>query len=169
MPAVARIAALAAGIAMGKTGIAVVREDELLDLLSPGRLSARKLAGRNGAVEKVERWRRRGLRVGFLAGEAGHLAGAEGQALLTEARAWCDRLVVGVPGVAEGAAAVALAELALVDLVTGCGRDGAADAIRALRPDVLVQPSGGPADTIPGGDLLQEWGGELRIAGLEQV
>lgn len=165
LPLVARLAALAGGIAMGKTGIAVAREDELLEILTPGRLAQRKLASRSGAVERVERWRRRGLRVGFLAGEASPLASEGGRALLQQAHAWCDRLVVGLPGQAEGEAAAALAELALVDLVTGCGRDTVVDTIRALRPDVLVQPSSSAAESIPGGDMLQEWGGVLKILG----
>lgn len=165
----ARLAAAAAGIAMGKNGIAVVREDELLDILTPGRLAARKLAGRSGALERVERWRRRGLRVGFLAGDAAHLASEAGRPLLDQARGWCDRLVVAVPGAAEGGAATALAGLARVDLVTGWGNESPADAIRSLRPDVLVQPRESAAESIPGGEMLAEWGGELRIAGLEKV
>ena len=40
----------------------------------------------------------------------------------------------------------------------------AVDSIRALRPDVLVQAGSGAAEGIPGGDMLQEWGGELRFA-----
>jgi D-beta-D-heptose 7-phosphate kinase / D-beta-D-heptose 1-phosphate adenosyltransferase len=170
MPVMAKLAALAAGIAMGKTGIAVVREDEMLEVLTPGRLAARKLVMRAQALERVERWRRRGLRVGFLAGNAAHLASEAGLALLEQARGWCDRLVVGVTGNAEGEAAAALAEFSFVDLITGVGRDGVADTIRSLRPDVLVQPGGDAAESIPGGDMLQEWGGELRIAGVnEQV
>jgi D-beta-D-heptose 7-phosphate kinase/D-beta-D-heptose 1-phosphate adenosyltransferase len=169
MDVIARLAAAAAGIAMGKNGIAVVREDELLECLAPGRLAARKMAGRSGALERVERWRRRGLRVGFLAGDAAHLASAPGRALLDQARGWCDRLVVGVAGRAEGEAATALAELAEVDLITGWGNDSPADAIRSLRPDVLVQPRDSGAESIPGGEMLAEWGGELRIAGLERV
>jgi D-beta-D-heptose 7-phosphate kinase/D-beta-D-heptose 1-phosphate adenosyltransferase len=166
LPIIARLAALAAGVAMGKTGIAVVREDELLEMLTPGLLAARKLCGRGQAVERAERWRRRGLRIGFLAGEAGHFASAAGQGLLEQARGWCDRLVVGVAGALDSPEALALAELPLVDLVTALGSGSAVDTIRALRPDVLVQPQQNAAESIPGGDMLSEWGGELRIAGM---
>ena len=57
---IARLGALAAGIVLGKTGIAVVREDEFLEALTPGRLATRKLATRSEAAERVERWRRAG-------------------------------------------------------------------------------------------------------------
>lgn len=63
----------------------------------------------------------------------------------------------------------ALAVLPLVDLVTGWGGESAVDSIRALRPDVLVQAGGGLGESIPGGDMLQEWGGELRFAAAEQL
>jgi D-beta-D-heptose 7-phosphate kinase/D-beta-D-heptose 1-phosphate adenosyltransferase len=168
LPLIARLAALAAGVAMGKTGIAVVREDELLEMLTPGLLAARKLCSRGQAVERAERWRRRGLRIGFLAGDAGHFASAAGQGLLEQARGWCDRLVVGVAGLLDSAEAAALAELPLVDLVTALGNGSPADTIRALRPDVLVQPQQAGADSMPGSDLLSEWGGELRIAGVSE-
>ena len=165
LPVVTRLAALAAGIAMGKTGIAVVREDELLEVLTPGRLALRKLSSRGQAVERAERWRRRGLRVGFLAGDAAQLLTPAGHALLAQARGWCDRLVLGVTGALDSPEAATLAEQPLVDLVTALGRGSAADTLRALRPDVLVQPGNGAAESIPGGDMLQEWGGTLRIAG----
>ncbi len=164
LPIVARLAALAAGIAMGKTGIAVVREDELLEVLTPGLLAARKLCSRAQAVERAERWRRRGWRVGFLAGEASRFTDPAGLALLEQARGWCDRLMVGVTGAPDAPEAAALAELPMVDLVTALGSGSVVDTIRVLRPDVLIQPGHQGAQGIPGGDMLAEWGGELRIA-----
>ena len=164
LPLVGRLAALAAGVAMGKTGIAVVREEDLLEMLAPGRLAARKLCSRAQAVERAERWRRRGWRVGFMAGEATHLASPAGLALLEQARGWCDRLVVGVAGALETPASATLAEWAVVDLVIALGSGNPVDTIRVLRPDVLVQPGDNAAESIPGGDMLSEWGGELRIA-----
>ena len=158
MPMVARLAALAAGIAMGKSGIGVVREDEFAEVLTPGRLAARKLANRGQAAERVEGWRRAGHRVGFLM--ANTLAA--GPEVLARARGWCDRLVVGI---AEGdPAAETLAEMAAVDLVIRHGRDSALDLIRLLRPDVLVQDPVRTAETVAGGELLQEWGGTVRRA-----
>ncbi|SDB61180.1 D-alpha,beta-D-heptose 7-phosphate 1-kinase [Belnapia rosea] len=158
LPMVARLAALAAGIAMGKSGIGVVREDEFLEVLTPGRLAARKLVTRGQAAERVEVWRRAGHRVGFLAART---AAAEPH-LLDQAHDWCDRLVVGV---GDGdPAAEALAELTAVDLVIRYGSETAVDLIRMLRPDVLVQDPGRAPETLAGGDIMQEWGGTVRRA-----
>ena len=154
---VARLGALAAGIVVGKSGIAVVREDEFLEALEPGRLSARKLLSRARAAERVERWRRDGYRVGLLTGDT---ASAYPN-LLDEPRSWCDRLVVGVPD--DDPSAEAFAGLGAVDLVARYGaEDGVLDLIRLLRPDVLVQDPAGAPDTVAGGEMLQEWGGTVR-------
>jgi len=159
---IARLGALAAGIVMGKTGIAVVREDEFLEVLTPGRLATRKLATRAEAAERVERWRRAGCRVGFLIGSSA----AADPALVAQARGWCDRLVVGL-GDAD-ASAGALAEMAGVDLIARFGGETPLDLIRLLRPDVLVQDPGRAPDTVAGGDLVQEWGGTVRRPGVVQ-
>ena len=156
LPTVARLGALAAGIAVGKSGIAVVREDEFLEALVPGRQAARKLASRAQAAERVERWRRDGFRVGLLTAET---ASAYPH-LVDEPRSWCDRLVVGVPEAAL--AAERFAALGGVDLVARYGADGVLDLIRLLRPDVLVQDPAGAPDTVAGGEMLQEWGGTVR-------
>lgn len=166
---VARLGALAAGIVLGKAGIAVVREDEFLDVLTPGRLAARKLVSRTQAAERVERWRRAGWRVGFIAGGLGGPGSVSGSApvgiadlaLLVQARSWCDRLVVGI-GAGNDARAAALAELPAVDMVAGFGPDGPLELIRLLRPDVLIQDPARSPDSASGGDLVQEWGGMVR-------
>jgi len=156
LPVAARLAALAAGIVMGKTGISVVREDEFLEVLQPGRMARRKLVSRAAAVERVERWRRAGWRVGFLDAAALSLApGLPGQA-----RAWCDRLILALPE-AEGRAE-ALAELPDVDLVVQFAGENPLELIRLLRPDVLVQDPIRAPETVAGGEVVQEWGGEIR-------
>jgi D-beta-D-heptose 7-phosphate kinase / D-beta-D-heptose 1-phosphate adenosyltransferase len=156
LPTVARLGALAAGIVVGKSGIAVVREDEFLEALVPGRQAARKLASRAQAAERVERWRRDGFRVGLLTAETA----AAYPHLVDEPRSWCDRLVVGVPEAAL--TAERFAALGGVDLVARYGADGVLDLIRLLRPDVLVQDPAGAPDTVAGGEILQEWGGTVR-------
>ena len=156
LPVIARLAALAAGIAMGKSGIGVVREDEFIEVLTPGRLAARKLASRGQGAERVEGWRRAGHRVGFLAGTT---ATAEPEVLL-HARGWCDRLVIGV---ADGdPTAQELAEHPAVDLVIRYGTETAVDLIRLLRPDVLVHDPVRAPETVAGSDIMQEWGGTVR-------
>ena len=163
LPVMARLGALAAGIVMGKAGIAVVREEEFLEVLQPGRLAARKICSRPQAVERVERWRRAGCRIGLLVA-TGAEAGAMPGALLAKARDWCERLVVLLPEAAAGGdAATALAELPSVDLITRfAGEAGPLELIRLLRPDVLVQDPLAAPETVAGGEVVQEWGGEVR-------
>ncbi len=154
LPVTARLAALAGGIAMGKSGIAVVREDELLEVMEPGWLGRRKLVSRTQAAERVERWRRAGCRVGFLVGSA------DAPAVLAETATWCDRLVVALAQ--SDRRADALAERPEVHLLTRFGDEGPLELIRLLRPDVLIQDPLRAPETVAGGELLQEWGGEIR-------
>ena len=156
---VARLGALAAGIAMGKSGIGVVREDEFLEVLTPGRLAARKLASRGQAAERVEGWRRAGHRVGFLAAST---ATGEPQAAAPGAR------LVRPAGDRHGrrrpGGAGAWPSMPTVDLVIRYGTETAVDLIRLLRPDVLVQDPGRAPETVAGDDIMQEWGGTVRRA-----
>jgi D-beta-D-heptose 7-phosphate kinase/D-beta-D-heptose 1-phosphate adenosyltransferase len=170
LPVIARLGALAAGIVMGKTGIAVVREDEFLEVMQPGRLAARRIASRPQAVERVERWRRAGCRVGLLVAPGGGGVGCDGAAaayapLLAQAAGWCDRLVVLLPEAEAGnGAAEALAEgTPRVDLVNRFGPEaGALELIRLLRPDVLVQGPDRSPEALACGEVVQEWGGQVR-------
>jgi D-beta-D-heptose 7-phosphate kinase/D-beta-D-heptose 1-phosphate adenosyltransferase len=153
LASVARLAALALGIVSRKSGLSIVRSEELLEGLAPGRGLARKLVSLPLALEVTERWRHRGWRVGFL-----HLAQGDCPEAVTEqARRWCDRLLVGVPD-ESGAGHAALAERPEVDLVAVCNGSRPEELVRLLRPDVLV--AGDPAMA----ELLREWGGELRPA-----
>jgi len=152
---VARLGALAAGIAMGKTGIAVVREDEFLEVLTPGRLASRKIATRAEAAERVERWRRSGCRVGFIVGTMATTPG-----VIAQARAWCDRLVVALADADPTAGRIA--EQAGIDLVARFGSETPAELIRLLRPDILVQDPDPAAQGPRDNELVQEWGGTVR-------
>ncbi|APT56418.1 D-glycero-beta-D-manno-heptose-7-phosphate kinase [Roseomonas gilardii] len=175
----ARLANIAAGIVVGKVGTAVAREDDILDALKPERGTLRKVVSRTAAAEQAERWRQRGYRVGFTNGcfdllHPGHVH------LLEQARSWCDRLVVGVnsdasvsrlkgptrPIQGEAARAAVLASLATVDLVAVFEEDTPTELIRLIRPDVLVKGADYTVDQVVGGDLVQEWGGEVKLAEL---
>jgi D-beta-D-heptose 7-phosphate kinase/D-beta-D-heptose 1-phosphate adenosyltransferase len=160
LPVAGRLGALAAGIVAGKSGIAAAREEELLDVLQPGRLAARKVASRPQAAERVERWRRSGCRVGLLVASGG--AVEPYARLLGAARAWCDRLVVALPDGAAAPMATALAEHPGVDTVTRWAAEMPLDLIRQLRPDILMQDPEQAPDSVAGGELVQEWGGEIR-------
>ena len=150
LDAAARLAALALGIVSRKSGIALVRGDELLEGLTPGRGAMRKLVSLPLAVEVAERWRHRGWRIGFLRAH-----GLCPEALTEQARRWCDRLMVGVA--TEGEAAILLAERPEVDLIA-VGEGWDEDAMRLLRPDLVVAEAADEALA----RLLGEWGGEVR-------
>ena len=101
-------------------------------------------------------------------------------ALLRQARAACDRLVVGLNGDAsvrrlkgEGrpvqsaaARATVMASLEPVDLVVEFGEDTPQALIEALRPDVLVKGSDYSRATVVGGDFVESYGGRVILADL---
>jgi len=177
----ARLANLAAGIVVGKVGTAVVRAPELLAALhaQEWRQGEAKVAAREEAAECAERWRLRGKRVGFTNGcfdllHPGHIS------LLTQARAACDVLVVGLnsdesvqrlkgptrPVQSETARATVLASLSCVDLVVIFGEDTPEQLIRTLRPDVLVKGADYTIETVVGADFVQSYGGKVVLANL---
>ncbi len=177
----ARLANVAAGIVVGKVGTAVARRAEIADALHAGDLmrGERKLAGLDAALDHVARWRRQGLRVGFTNGcfdllHPGHVH------LLEQARAACDRLVIGLnsdasvkrlkgetrPIQSEAARAVMLGSLATVDLVVLFADDTPISLIEALKPDVLVKGADYALKDVVGGAFVQSYGGKVVLAEL---
>jgi len=160
----AELAAIAMGVVTRKAGIALVREDELREALTPGFHTRHKLVSLAYAAGVAERWRHRGWRVGLL-----HLQRAAAQqwtpALMEQARAWCDRLVVCICDETGDA----LAGWPMVDLVAQCEGRGNDEMLRLFRPDILVH---GP-QAVPLGlddeNLLAEWGGALRRASVQEA
>jgi D-beta-D-heptose 7-phosphate kinase/D-beta-D-heptose 1-phosphate adenosyltransferase len=174
-----QLAILASGVAVEKAGTAVVRPEELIDA-ELGAHSApmhAKIATLDRLRDETARWRARGLRVGFTNGcfdilHRGHVA------YLAQARSWCDRLVVGLNSDASvrrlkgedrpindlEARAIVLAGLAGVDLVTPFDEDTPIQLIEAARPDVLIKGADYTVDKVVGADLVQGWGGEVRLA-----
>jgi D-beta-D-heptose 7-phosphate kinase/D-beta-D-heptose 1-phosphate adenosyltransferase len=171
----ARLANLAAGVVVGKVGIAVAREADLLAAIAPHGGAQRKIVGRDVASERVERWRRTGLKTGFTRGCFDPLTPADA-AMLARARAACDRLVIGLagdkmcfaphgPGFAPLPAqerARALALLPTVDLIVEDDDETPEELLQALRPDLLVGGSS-RADML-GADLVRAWGGRIILA-----
>lgn len=179
LPVAARLANIAAGIVVGKIGTAVARPEELLERVAPGTAPLRKVMTREQAAEHVERWRRRGFRVGFTNGcfdllHPGHVH------LLDQARAACDRLVVGLnsdasvrrlkgatrPVQGEAARAAVLASLAAVDALVVYEEDTPEALLRLLRPDVLVKGSDYRLDQVVGRDFVEGYGGRVVLADL---
>jgi len=179
LPVAVRLANIAAGIVVGKIGTAVARETELMAALSPEGGALRKVVGREAAAEQVERWRRMGYRTGFTNGcfdllHPGHVH------LLEQARAACDRLVVGLnsdasvrrlkgptrPVQPEAARAAVLASLAAVDLVCVFDEDTPLELIAALRPELLVKGADYAVEDVVGHEMVEGWGGRVMLAQL---
>ena len=177
----ARLANTAAGIVVGKSGTATVSAAELARTLHHQDLglAEAKLSDPDLAVGTVASWRDQGLRVGFTNGcfdllHPGHIA------LLTQARAACDRLVVGLnsdssvrglkgetrPVQSEAARAAVLGALSAVNLIVLFGDETPIQLIEALRPDVLVKGADYTIETVVGADIVQSYGGRVVLAQL---
>lgn len=177
----AGLANVAAGLVVGKVGTAVVYRDELSAKLRDRVLASLedKVAVQHAAQDIVAGWRHKGLRVGFTNGcfdllHPGHVA------LLGQARALCDRLVVGLnsdasvsrlkgptrPIQPDIARATVLASLANVDLVVMFEEDTPAKLIEMLRPDVLIKGGDYTVETIVGAEFVQSYGGSVEIIDL---
>ena len=170
----AALANIAAGIVVGKVGTAVAYASEVSDALRHQDLSRAeaKVLTLETAIERVDIWRRKGLKVGFTNGcfdllHPGHIS------LLSQAKSSCDRLVVGLnsdasisrlkgperPIQREPARAAVLASLATVDGVVVFAEDTPLQIIEALRPDVLVKGADWQLDKVVGADLVHGYGG----------
>jgi len=179
----AKLANVAAGIVVGKVGTAVAYKDDLVAALHHSEVAAAegKVVTIQSAIDQVERWRHLGKKIGFTNGcfdllHPGHVS------LLDQAKAQCDRLVVGLnsdasvkrlkgdsrPVQTEGSRGTVLASLAAVDLVVIFDEDTPIELIRALRPDVLVKGADYRVDQVVGADLVQGWGGRVFLADLQQ-
>jgi D-beta-D-heptose 7-phosphate kinase / D-beta-D-heptose 1-phosphate adenosyltransferase len=176
----AELANIAAGLVVGKVGTAVVTASELTQaLLDRDTLEHGKTPPPALALDHVARWRRNGLRIGFTNGcfdllHPGHVA------LLRQARAACDRLVVGLnsdasvrrlkgpgrPVQNEEARTAVLASLASVDLVVVFAEDTPLALIETIRPDLLVKGADYRPDQVVGGALVESYGGKVLLAEL---
>jgi D-beta-D-heptose 7-phosphate kinase/D-beta-D-heptose 1-phosphate adenosyltransferase len=178
LPEAAGLANVGAGIVVGKTGTAVVHVNELTATLN-GRdpHATDKLVPRSHALDLVARWRRHGLKIGFTNGcfdllHPGHVT------LLGQAKAACDRLVVGLnsdastarlkgptrPIQSESERAAVLTSLSAVDLIVIFEEDTPMELIRELRPQLLVKGDDYQLDEVVGADFVKSIGGEVLLA-----
>ena len=179
----ARLANVCAGIVVAKAGTAAAYLPEVISALQlQGTLHDKsKLVDQEQAHDKVEVWRRQGLKVGFTNGcfdllHPGHVS------LLRQARNSCDRLVVGLnsdssvktlkglsrPVQSETARATVLESLSTVDLCILFDEDTPIDLISRLKPDVLVKGDDYTLETVVGALEVKSWGGEVVLAKLEK-
>jgi D-beta-D-heptose 7-phosphate kinase/D-beta-D-heptose 1-phosphate adenosyltransferase len=173
------IALAASSVAVEKAGIATVTRDEIIEAeLAAHRVPTEsKIATPAGLKKALARWRARGLRVGFTNGcfdilHPGHVA------YLTQARGWCDRLIIGVntdasvranKGVGRPvngltARATVLAGLACVDLVVSFDEETPEALIAEVRPDILIKGGDYRLEDIVGHGFVTGYGGEVRLA-----
>ena len=177
-----RAANAAAAVVVGKRGTSTVSLAELRHRILP----AASLAPEDKIVfdwsvldERLSEWRRHGLRIGFTNGcfdllHRGHVK------LLAEARAACDRLVVGLNSdastarlkgkgrpinPAEGRAEV-LAALEAVDLVVVFDGDTPLELIKRVRPAVLVKGADYRIEQVVGRDVVESAGGDVILVSL---
>jgi D-beta-D-heptose 7-phosphate kinase/D-beta-D-heptose 1-phosphate adenosyltransferase len=174
-----RAANAAAAVAVSKRGTATVSVAELRARILP----AASLAAEEKILfdwsmldERLGEWRRQGLSIGFTNGcfdllHPGHIK------LLTEARAACSRLVVGLnsdasvtrlkgegrPVQAEYARAGVLAALEAVDLVVIFPQDTPLELIRRIRPKVLVKGGDYKLEDVVGREEVEAEGGEVML------
>ena len=170
----ARLAAVAAGIAVGQVGTVAVSPASIRQALREQPtmkiLSAADLATRAG------RWRAEGARIVFTNGcfdvlHAGHLS------LLHEAARLGDVLVVAInsdasvkrlkgerrPLVPQAERAALLAALSCVDAVTIFDEDTPLDTLRKVRPQVLVKGQDYRAEDVIGREIVEQAGGRVAL------
>jgi D-beta-D-heptose 7-phosphate kinase/D-beta-D-heptose 1-phosphate adenosyltransferase len=171
-----RCAAAGASVAVSKPGTATVSLAELRRKILPhASLAAEeKIASSAAGLDAhLAEWRRQGLRVGFTNGcfdilHPGHVR------VVTQARAACDRLVVGLnsdasvrrlkgaerPVQDERARAEVLAALEAVDLVVIFEQDTPLELITQIKPSVLVKGGDYTREQVVGHEIVAANGGE---------
>ncbi|MSO54033.1 MAG: D-glycero-beta-D-manno-heptose-7-phosphate kinase [Rhodospirillales bacterium] len=180
--AAAALANVAAGVVVSKLGAAVAHVSEILTALhhEDAASAETKVLTLGPAQDRIRLWRQTGLTVGFTNGcfdllHPGHIS------LINQAKADCDRLIVGLnsdasvkrlkgagrPLQGEAARATVLASLAAVDLVIVFDDDTPLATIEAVRPDLLVKGSDWAPDKVVGADRVKRWGGTVKLAKLE--
>lgn len=173
----ARIANIAAGIAVGKVGTAPVSIKELNRAL--GEKSGGAIYKLDELLEISSNWRKKGNKTVFTNGcfdllHPGHVA------LLKQAASFGDKLIVGLnsdqsvkrlkgpsrPVQDENSRACLLAALEFVDAVVIFEEDTPENLIMALRPDHLVKGGDYTPDSIVGAEFIKTYGGQLHIVPL---
>ncbi|TNF86169.1 MAG: bifunctional D-glycero-beta-D-manno-heptose-7-phosphate kinase/D-glycero-beta-D-manno-heptose 1-phosphate adenylyltransferase HldE [Gammaproteobacteria bacterium] len=175
----ARVANVASGIVVGKTGTSVVTGPELANALGTDDRPDRGVLNRSQLADSVSRARAAGEVIVFTNGcfdilHAGHVA------YLEEARSLGDRLVVAVnddasvrrlKGVGRPVNPLdqrlrVLSGLAAVDWVVGFDEDTPEPLLELLAPDVLVKGGDYGVDEVVGADIVTHRGGRVRVLSL---
>jgi D-beta-D-heptose 7-phosphate kinase/D-beta-D-heptose 1-phosphate adenosyltransferase len=174
---------LAAGVAVGKVGTAVVyRTDLKTALYTYDAVSgSTKILPFDLAQAHITRWQQEGYKVGFTNGcfdvvHSGHIA------LLEDARQTCDKLVVGLnsdssvkrlkgeerPINNEMDRATLLAALSVVDMVVIFREDTPMNLIEAFKPDRLIKGADYKKEEVVGYERVESYGGEILLVPLRE-
>ncbi|CUS46896.1 ADP-heptose synthase / D-glycero-beta-D-manno-heptose 7-phosphate kinase [hydrothermal vent metagenome] len=180
----ARIANAGAGAVVRKLGTATLTSAELAnavaDLDGAGTETRQPASGlictAEEAAQVVQAWKRDGLRVGFTNGcfdivHAGHIQ------ILRQARACCDRLVVGLnsdasvsrlkgaarPVQGEASRAIVLSAMDAVDLVVVFDADTPLSLIELLLPTELIKGADYREDQVVGAEVVKAHGGRVHL------
>lgn len=177
----ARLANAAAGVVVARHGTAVAGVQDIGAALLHRDLAIaeRKCVDLPTAMVRVGDWRARREKIGFTNGcfdllHPGHIS------LLNQARAACDRLIVGLnsdasvrrlkgptrPVQSEAARSAVMASLSSVDLVVVFDEDTPLKLIEGLKPDVLVKGADYTRETVVGADIVEKYGGRVLLAEL---
>jgi D-beta-D-heptose 7-phosphate kinase / D-beta-D-heptose 1-phosphate adenosyltransferase len=177
----ARLANFAGGIVVGKIGTAVVYPEDLERAMRAQSLHANeeKIMSTGAGLDQVRRWRAQGQKIGFTNGcfdllHPGHVS------LVRQARARCDRLVLGLNSDAsvgrlkgsgrplqdENSRAQVLASLSDIDAVIIFDDDTPLALIESLKPDLLVKGADYTEDAVVGAAEVKAYGGEVYLASL---
>ena len=182
LPAAVHLANAAAGVVVAKMGTAVASAEELASALLGTYFTNGdvKILAQSELSQKLTEWRRQGLKIGFTNGcfdllHPGHIS------LFKQARAACDRLIVGLNSDAsvqrlkgpsrplndQASRTVVLAALSHIDAVTVFDEDTPAELIAMVMPDVLIKGADYSIDQVVGADVVQAAGGSVLLARLE--
>ncbi|PZO87881.1 MAG: bifunctional heptose 7-phosphate kinase/heptose 1-phosphate adenyltransferase [Micavibrio aeruginosavorus] len=180
----AELANIAGGVAVSKIGTAAVSDLELEEAASGSARPAlnSKFESAYTAKERVDAWKKQGLKVGFTNGcfdilHQGHVG------YLAAARAHCDRLIVGLnhdasvrilkgptrPVNPQDARAAVMSALESVDMVVFFGAEKAEEdntpcaLIAALQPDIFFKGGDYKPEQLPEAKVMAVYGGEVAI------
>ncbi|SDI01787.1 bifunctional D-glycero-beta-D-manno-heptose-7-phosphate kinase/D-glycero-beta-D-manno-heptose 1-phosphate adenylyltransferase HldE [Pseudomonas panipatensis] len=179
LPQAVALANLAAGIVVGKLGTAAISAPELRRAVQREQGSERGVLGLEQLLLAIEDARAQGEKIVFTNGcfdilHAGHVS------YLEQARAQGDRLVVAInddasvtrlkgPGRPINSVdrrMAVLAGLGAVDWVVSFSEDTPERLLGQVRPDVLVKGGDYSVDQVVGADIVEGYGGEVRVLGL---
>jgi len=173
----ARLANVAAGIAVGKVGTSTVSAEEIVGSIRlEHQDSDIKIKNLDALASCIEEEKRKGKRVAFTNGcfdllHVGHVK------YLQKARTYGDLLILGLnsdasirrlkgekrPLIDQHERAHILAALDCIDYVVIFDEDTPIRLLETLRPDVLVKGGDYTPDRVVGKDLVESYGGRIEL------